>query len=120
MKALAGVAAALELTAAAITGCESGPRMEERAAPSLSITRNHGNILTGETTAIITRTANLLGRDVTIRWSTTLGKVTPAEGGRLAYFTSDQPGTAVVTAEMHVDGRVIRDHTNVTVNAIRW
>ncbi len=119
MKALTALAAAALVASALVAGCESSPRMEERQAPGLSVTRNHSTIVTGETTAIFAKTANVFGRNADIHWSTTLGHIMPVEGGRMAYFTSDQPGTAVITAELNVDGRLLRDHTNVTVNAVR-
>lgn len=102
-----------------LAGCETGPRAVETMKPSLNLTASSQRILTGETTTLFAETANLLGRDVEMRWSTTLGRVEPSPSGRMARFTSDQAGTAVVTAEMRVNGEVLRDQINITVNAIR-
>ncbi|MEX0654313.1 MAG: hypothetical protein WD534_06835 [Phycisphaeraceae bacterium] len=100
------------------TGCETGPGTVDRQAPSLELATSQNGILVGETTTVFAQTANLLGRDVEIRWGTTLGEITPARSGRVAQFSSDVPGTAVVTAEINADGQVLRDSVNITVNSM--
>ncbi|MFA9477353.1 hypothetical protein ACERK3_03480 [Phycisphaerales bacterium AB-hyl4] len=110
------MAATLMLVLAA--GCEMGPTEVDRQQPSLSLDASTTNILVGESTTVFAQTANLLGREVDIQWGTTLGEVEPARSGRVAQFRSDAPGTAVVTAEMRVNGQVLRDSVNINVSAI--
>lgn len=100
-------------------GCGAGPEATvDRTAPSLSLDSSQQSILVGESTTIFAQTANLLGREAEIQWGSTLGEVRPARSGRVAQFTSDVPGTAVVTAEINVDGQILRDSVNITVNPI--
>lgn len=108
----------LLLTLAAL-GCESGPSEVEVLQPELALSTTQNNILVGETTTVFAETTNLLGRQVEINWSTTLGQIEPTNEGRMARFTSEVPGTAVVTAEMRVNGQVLRESTNITVNSMR-
>ena len=107
------------ILAMGLVACDTGPDTVDALEPQLALSTTQNSILEGETTTVFAETANLLGRDVQINWSTTLGQVQPSNDGRMARFTSDQPGTAVITAEMNVDGQVLRERTNVTVNALR-
>ncbi|MFA9477336.1 hypothetical protein ACERK3_03395 [Phycisphaerales bacterium AB-hyl4] len=103
---------------AMLGACEQGPTAMDAQEPTVSLSASDTNILVGETTTVMAQTANLLGRDVEIDWSTSVGEIEPTEEGRMARFTSDQAGTAVVTAELQSDGRVIRDQINIVVNPI--
>ena len=98
------------------SGCEGHPTPVDRQAPSLTIDARQDQILVGETTTVFAQTANLLGREAEIRWGTTIGEVTPARSGRVAQFTSEIPGTAIVTAEINIEGQILRDTVNIVVN----
>lgn len=119
MKTLSIIPAVFALVALTMVGCDTGPQSVDTLQPQLALSTTQQSILEGETTTIFAETSNLLGRDVQVNWSTTLGQVEPANQGRMARFTSDQPGTAVVTAEMNVDGRILREQININVNALR-
>lgn len=110
------LAAALMIFAG--VGCETGMQGVDRDMPTLSLDPSQGEILVGESTTVFAQTTNLLGREVQIEWGSTLGEVTPARSGRVARFSSDVPGTAIVTAEVNVEGRILRESVNIEIQPI--
>lgn len=113
-----GGVAAMMAVAAMVAACEQGPQAIDTQAPTMSLSTTDGSILVGETTTVMAQTGNLLGREVEIDWNASMGSIEPTEQGRMARFTSDSPGTAVITAELNVDGRIVRDQINVTINSM--
>ncbi|MFP4145568.1 MAG: hypothetical protein ACOCTI_07350 [Phycisphaeraceae bacterium] len=119
MKTLKILAVVLLLVSAAgLTACQTGPGTEQVLQPRISLDTRDDNILAGDSTTIFAESANLLGRDVQVDWSTTIGEIEPMQNGRMARFSSDIPGVAIVTAEANTDGRVLRDQINIRVDAV--
>jgi len=65
-------------------------------------------ILAGETVTITARTQDTLGRDAEVKWSTTSGKLTTEQNGRIARVKFDEPGTYTVNGMLMVNGREVR------------
>jgi uncharacterized protein YjdB len=66
------------------------------------------DLIAGETVTIFARSYDTYGRDPQIAWTTTAGKVTTEQNGRIARVKLDQPGSCVVTAVLTADGREIK------------
>ncbi len=66
------------------------------------------DLIAGETVTIFARTFDTYGRDPEITWTSTAGKVTTEQRGRVARVKLDQPGTCIVTATLTADGREIK------------
>ncbi|MEX0886884.1 MAG: hypothetical protein WD009_10645 [Phycisphaeraceae bacterium] len=118
MKTLQRMTGIAVLAMLVTAGCESGPQTVERQAPTLDLAANQNEVLVGESTTVFAQTTNMLGREVEIEWGSTLGEVEPLRDGRMAQFRSDTPGTSIVTAEVNVDGEILRDHINIVVNPV--
>jgi len=66
------------------------------------------DLFVGETVTIFARSYDTFGRDPQLAWTTTVGKLTTEQNGRIARVTVDHPGTCVVTAVLTADGREIK------------
>lgn len=119
MKTYSAIASAVAVAMLLTLGCESGPSEVKTLQPSVKLSTNHKTILVGESTMLFAQSQNLLGRQPQINWSSTFGTITPTGEGRMALFSSDVPGTAVITAEVSTADLIVRDTINVTVNSAR-
>ena len=117
-----GMAAILMMLA----GCES--MAAHGSEPALHLQASRSSILVNESATVFAQTENTLGKDAKITWDSSLGKVTPQKQGILdlsndkptALFTSDKPGTAVITATVTLaNGEKLSDSVNVTVNPVQ-
>jgi hypothetical protein len=104
------------LLALTLSGCNSSSRSSNSADPSVSrmnltLETSTGTILVGETATITARSYDTLGRDPQIEWTTTAGKLTTEQKGRIARLTTDTPGTCFVTAVLSSDGREVKRET---------
>jgi hypothetical protein len=98
----------------------SACNMDGNQGPSLDLTRSANSVYANESVTLFANTRNMMGRDPEIRWSTNLGRIEPDQGGRIARFSSSQPGTATITIEVITEaGQVLRDKEQVTVKGLR-
>ena len=96
--------------------------------PALSVSATRSDILVNESATVMIKSQNTLGSNPKVKWSTTLGEITPIKEGMFdfradkpaAMFTSDKPGTAIVTATLTMDnGKTLSDSTQIQVAAMR-
>jgi hypothetical protein len=57
---------------------------------------------------VFARSYDTYGRDPQLAWTTTAGKLTTEQNGRIARVMIDKPGTCIVTAVLTADGREIK------------
>lgn len=112
----------LPLTMIATPGCESWQREEEGLVgqPDLALRSSAREIYAGELVTVTAATQNLVGREADIQWTTTGGELTTEENGRIARVRFDRAGTYVVSAQLLLNGEVVRtDQTTVVVRPLR-
>jgi hypothetical protein len=106
-----------------LVGCETAPPAGS-TAPALRIAPTRSAIKVDEPVTVQVRSENTLGMRPKITWSTNLGTVKPVTEGMLdfradkpmAMFSSDKPGTAIVTASLTMDnGQTLSDSTQIQV-----
>lgn len=85
------------------------------ATVGLSLQPSSREMMAGEIVTVIANTENLLGRDSEIEWNAPGGEVRTEENGRIARVMYDQPGTYTISAQLFVDGTMVR-RDGVTVN----
>lgn len=68
-------------------------------------------LLVGETVTITARNQDTYGRDPQINWTSTSGKLSTEQNGRIARVKFAQAGTHTVTAVLTIDGREARRET---------
>lgn len=73
-----------------------------------SLETSTNDLLVGETATVFARSYDTYGRDPQLVWTTTAGKLTTEQNGRVARIMFDQPGTFFVTAVLTADGREIK------------
>jgi hypothetical protein len=104
-------------------GCQSTPPVGS-TDPSLHIAPTRSSVKVNESVTVQVRSENTLGQRPKITWSTNLGTIKPVSEGMLdfradkptAMFSSDKPGTAIVTATLSMDnGQMLSDTTEILV-----
>ncbi len=98
--------------AIALNGCNSSTR-SSTSDPTVSrvnftLEPSTRDLLAGETVTIFARSYDTYGRDPQIEWTTTSGKLTTEQNGRVARVKIDQAGTCTVSAVLTADGREIK------------
>jgi hypothetical protein len=119
MKLSSGALISAMVAAAVATGCSETPRRYTEIRPSIDMMPVQ-TMQAGETRRITIRTENLVGAQA-ISWSVSpdAGRISPEQQahGQSAIFTSEQPGTYVISASADLgNGRVVSDQTTVTVH----
>lgn len=69
------------------------------------------DLVAGETVTIFARSYDTYGREPEITWSSSAGKITTEQNGRIARVRLDEPGTFTVTAVLTADGQEIKRET---------
>lgn len=126
MNLITSIARPLVLSTALLLPLASvGCNMMNEAEPTspqaikFSVDSSHDKVWVGEIVTFQTSTANTLGKDAKIEWSTTGGKLTEEENGRIARVNFDKAGTYTVTALLRgADGIVKSDQSVVTVKPL--
>lgn len=120
MNTFRSIGAAAITTLALFAGCDaqhkstSGSAVAEKVDLDLETPRT--TVVAGDTATITARSKDTYGRDATVKWTTTGGKLTTEERGRLARVKFDTPGNYTVTATLVVDGKETRtDSVNFQV-----
>lgn len=99
----------LVLTASACsTSSRSSTSDPAVSRAGLTLEPSTRDLVAGETVTIFARSHDTYGRDPEITWSSTAGRVTTEQDGRIARVTLDQPGTCIVTAVLTADGREVK------------
>jgi hypothetical protein len=115
-----GVAVVSAPLVGGMVACSSTEHVAEADVPRLDLSGSRKNMLVGETMTIVAESKNLVGRDAAIRWSATQGRLDVERNGRIARFTPDHPGSAIITAEVNTgDGHILRDSREVLVQELR-
>ncbi len=101
--------------ALALTACNTSSRTSA-SDPSVSrvgfnLEPSTRDLIAGETVTIFARSYDTYGRDPEITWSSSGGKITTEQNGRIARVMFDQPGTFAVTAVLTADGQEIKRET---------
>ncbi len=99
---------------ALVGGCNTTQSTSSDTAASrvgLTLETSSRDLLVGETATVTARSKDTFGREPTLAWTTTSGKLTTEQNGRIARVKFDQPGTSIVTAVLSIDGREIRRET---------
>jgi uncharacterized protein YjdB len=104
--------------------CKNSSRNTSSGNPAISsvgfsIESSARDLMVGETVTLTARTENTYGRDSEVKWTSTAGKVTTEQNGRIARVQFDQPGTYTVTGVLLIDGRETRrDSVEVRVRPL--
>ncbi len=69
------------------------------------------DLVAGESVTIFARSYDTYGRDPEITWTSSAGRITTEQNGRIARVKFDQPGTYSVSAVLTADGREIKRET---------
>ncbi len=107
------VASAL-IAAGTLVACNNTSRSSGDPTVSrvgLNLDASTHNLLIGEVVTIIARTEDTYGRDSKLTWTTTSGKLTTEQDGRVARVKFDEAGLYTVTAVLTVDGKETRRET---------
>ncbi len=75
---------------------------------NLTLEASTRTLMVGEIVTITARSEDTYGRDSKLTWSSTAGKLTTEQNGRIARVKFDQPGTYTVSAVLMIDGREAR------------
>lgn len=119
---MAALASALWAGCLMSAGCDFDreTRVERAQEPGLALQATSREIYSGEIATVTAETANLLGRDAEVRWSTTGGELTTQDRGRIARVKFDSPGTYVVSAQLWSDGELVKtDSVTIEVRSLR-
>jgi len=73
----------------------------------MQINASSREIVSGETVTFTARTQDTYGRDAKVKWSSTAGRLTTEQEGRLARVKFDEPGTYSVKAVLSIEGREV-------------
>ncbi len=76
--------------------------------PSVSVEASSTSIVVGETATFVARSKDTYGRDARIRWTSTAGKLTTEQDGRVARVRFDEVGTYTVRAILTTEGRDVQ------------
>lgn len=121
LRVLAARLACVALVSPLLPGCgaSGGGGMDENDSVKFGIRASNREIVVGETVTVTPRTENTYGRDATVEWTTTGGRITPEENGRIARATFDQPGTYTITGKLFVDNAVAKsDSVDIKVRPL--
>lgn len=92
-------------------GCSSEGRYatdQSMDRVGLTVEASNRDITVGEIVTLTARTSDTYGRDAHIEWTSTSGKLTTEQNGRVARVRFEQPGTYTVTSILSLDGRETR------------
>ncbi len=104
MKALLGASVA----AAALAGaCSTGSSGGAGHDASVSISSSTSDATVGDTVTFQATTHDTYGRDAEVQWTTTAGKLSTDQNGRVARVRFEQPGIYSVRSVLLVDGREV-------------
>lgn len=107
-----GLALGAALLVAGLSGVGCEDTGWARTSPAerieFSIDSSRDNMLVGETVTLTTKSANLLGRNPRVEWTTSGGKLTPVDNERAARVTFDTPGTYLVEAKLYLNDQLMR------------
>ncbi|MFN0010041.1 MAG: PKD domain-containing protein [Phycisphaerales bacterium] len=100
------------LALGAVGACEKNTRSSSgepaTSRVNLSLEPSTRSLMVGEIVTITARSEDTYGRNSQLNWSSTAGKVTTEENGRIARVKFEQPGTYTVSAVLMIDGREAR------------
>jgi hypothetical protein len=116
---------ALIVIAAALTGlaaCSSDSSWrasDKETAPAISVSATNTSVAVGDTTTLTVKSRNTLGQNAHVEWTTTGGRITPEENGRIARAQFPTPGAYTVTATLYVDNKVTaQDSATINVKPV--
>ncbi|HPO92637.1 MAG TPA: hypothetical protein PL072_04110 [Phycisphaerales bacterium] len=113
------VATCLAAAALGIGGCNSNQTHDGSTPATVRIEASQREIVAGEIVTLIARTKDTYGRDAEVRWSSTAGKLSTEQDGRVARIRFDDVGTYTVKATLWVDGREVEsDMVEVRVRPV--
>jgi len=116
------IVSAILATAAIFGGCKnsmSGGGNNTTGSANIGIDASSNSIVAGETVTFVARSRDTYGRAAKIRWTSTAGRLTTEQDGRIARVKFDEPGTYTVRAILDLDGReTVSDMSEVRVRAI--
>jgi uncharacterized protein YjdB len=90
-----------------LSGCETtgSHHSDSRSSAGVTVEASSRDVLVGDTVTFIAHTRDTYGRDAKLKWSSTAGKLTTEQDGRVARVKFDESGTYSVKAALNVDGR---------------
>lgn len=114
------IAAVMSASMSLLAGCNESSRTTSSAPVAekvdLDLEAPRTTVVAGDTATVMARSHDTHGRDADIKWTTTGGKLTTEQDGRLARLKFDTPGNYTVTAVLTIDGKEVkRDSVNFTV-----
>lgn len=116
------IVCAILSAAAVLGGCNNSTRSGNGntiGTANIDIDASSSSIVAGETVTFVARSRDTYGRDAKIRWTTTAGRITTEQDGRIARVKFDEPGTYTVRAILDIDGReAISDMSEIRVRAV--
>ena len=106
---------------AALGGCSTSQTASEKAgAAAMWIEPSSRDVTSGDTVTFQARTRDTLGKDAKVKWTTTAGKLTTENDGKVARVKFDEPGTYSVRATLQVNGQDIQtDMVEVRVKPLK-
>jgi hypothetical protein len=75
---------------------------------NLTLEPSTRDLMVGETVTITARNQDTYGRDSQINWTSTSGKLSTEQNGRIARVRFDHPGAYSVSAVLMIDGQETR------------
>lgn len=118
---MATAASLLALGACSSSGT-SNSRTEASATQkaSISVTAPSRELLVGDTATFIANSMNTYGRDAKIKWTTTAGKLSTEDSGRVAHVRFDEAGAYTVKATLELDGNPVQtEAVDVHVRSVK-
>lgn len=108
------------LAATALGGCNDSMRSDGSRPASVSIEPSSRQIVAGETVTLVAHSRDTYGRDARIKWTSTAGKLSTEQDGRVARVRFDETGTYTVKAILTLDGQEVQsDMVEVRVKPVR-
>ena len=98
-------------------GCSSMTGGDYGTSPNVvkvSVKASRHSCYVGENVTFFTKTENVLGHKAELKWTSTGGKLTVDDNGRVARVMFDQPGVYSVSVNLSLDG-VDRYHDTTVV-----
>lgn len=103
------------IAAGSLVACNQSSRSSDGdptvSRVGLTLDASTHTLLIGEVVTIIARTEDTYGRDSKLTWTSTSGKLTTEQDGRVARVKFDEAGLYTVTAVLSVEGRETRRAT---------
>src|SRR5262249_7036144 len=97
----------LVAAALAVGGCNENTSSNDMSPATVRIEASQRQIVVGEIATLVARTKDTYGREAKVRWSSTAGKLSTEQDGRVARVQFDEVGTYTVKATLSVDGREV-------------